>query len=103
MALDLLAEYGLTTLLLDFAMVSLLLGAWLLWSVSVGCYGQSLLVAMVSLCWLLWSVSVGAWLLWSVSVGCYGQSLLVAMVSLCRLLWSVYAGCYSQSLSLIHI
>ena len=52
-ALDLLAEYGLTTLLLDFAMVSLLLGAWLLWSVSVGCYGQSLLVVMVSLCWLL--------------------------------------------------
>ena len=85
-ALDLLAEYGLTTLLLDFAMVSLLLGAWLLWSVSVGCYGQSLLVAMVSLCWLLWSVSAGGlvvmvslcWLLWTVSAGCYGQSMLVA-------------------------
>ena len=44
-ALDLLAEYGLTTLLLDFAMVSL---CWLLWSVSV-----EGLVAMVSLCWSL--------------------------------------------------
>ena len=70
---------------------------WLLWSVSVGCYGQPLLVAMVSFCWLLWSFSVG----------CCGQSLLVAMVSLCCygqsllefwLLWSVSVGCYGQSL-----